>query len=389
VKYKLVPLAELGEIVSGSTPDTTNRSYWGGEIPWITPADLTDHQDIYLKRTLRKITNAGYQSCSTKMLPSGSILFSSRAPIGHCAVTTFPLCTNQGFKSIIPSTRLDSAYGYFALKYFTPQIQQLGRGATFTEINKELFEGVCIPLPPLNEQKRIGAILQKADRLRHLRRTARQLNDTFLQSVFLEMFGDPVTNPMQFPIVKFDDVCKSHLGKMLDAKQQTGKHKRPYLRNENVQWMKIDVNDVHEMDFDETDRAKYRLVKGDILICEGGEVGRSAIWNDELPECYFQKALHRARPDRKKALSEFVVWLMFTLAQNGGLGDFTSQVTIAHLTGVKLKTIEFPLPPMDLQEKFANTVMRHNKIQKQHLESERQAEHLFQSLLQRAFRGEI
>ena len=97
MKSELVALAELGEIVAGSTPDTNNKAYWGGNIPWITPADLTNHQGIYFTGTLRRITEAGYKSCSTRMLPTGSILFSSRAPIGHCAVAAFPLCTNQGF----------------------------------------------------------------------------------------------------------------------------------------------------------------------------------------------------------------------------------------------------------------------------------------------------
>src|SRR2546421_3686271 len=146
----LVPLSKLGEIVSGSTPDTTNKECWGGNISWITPADLTEHSGIYFRGNLRKITQAGYDSCSTKLLPPGSILFSSRAPIGHCAVTTFPLCTNQGFKSIIPNGKLDSIYGFFALKFFTPQIVAQGRGATFAEINKEIFENFCIPLPSLS-----------------------------------------------------------------------------------------------------------------------------------------------------------------------------------------------------------------------------------------------
>lgn len=94
LRVNLVPLSELGEIVSGSTPDTSNKIYWGGDIPWITPADLTDHSGIYFRGNLRKITKAGYDSCSTKLLPEGAIIYSSRAPIGHCTVTTFPLCTN-------------------------------------------------------------------------------------------------------------------------------------------------------------------------------------------------------------------------------------------------------------------------------------------------------
>ena len=263
------------------------------------------------------------------------------------------------------------------------------RGATIGGISKDFVYYVRIPLPQLPEQVRIAAVLDKADRLRRLRRYALEMGDTYLQSVFLEMFGDPRINQQGFPIAKFGNVCDSHLGKMLDAKQQTGKNKRPYLRNVNVQWNKIDISDLSEMDFDEKDRKKYRLKYGDVLICEGGEVGRAAIWRDELPECYFQKALHRASPNPKLATPEFIVWLMYSLATLGGLTDFTSQVTIAHLTGVKLKTIEFPLPPLALQGKFTQVVQRYERLRSQQRESLRQVEHLFQSLLKSAFEGGV
>lgn len=198
-----------------------------------------------------------------------------------------------------------------------------------------------------------------------------------------------MSNPLKYPLVEFEEVCESRLGKMLDAKQQTGNHRRPYLRNENIRWMYIDLTDLHEMDFDESDRAMFRLRKGDILICEGGEVGRCAIWGDQLAECYYQKALHRARPNLNRILPEFTVWLLWRLAHSGGLGDFTSQVTIAHLTGEKLKTIKFPLPPISEQLKFAEIATKFKKIEIQQAESSRQAEHLFQSLMQRAFQGEL
>jgi len=389
LKSKLVPLYELGEIISGSTPDTTNLEYWRGNIPWITPADLTEHQGIFFTGDLRKITELGYKSCSTKLIPPGSILFSSRAPIGHCAITTYPLCTNQGFKNLVPNKKLDPIYGYFALKYLTPQIESLGRGATFTEVNKELFENICIPLPPLPEQQRIAAILQKADHLRHLRRYARQLSDGYLQSVFLEMFGDPVTNPKKWRLTQFNKVCDSRLGKMLDEKRQTGMNKHQYLRNFNVHWFYFDLSNMAEMDFDEKDQLEFQLRYGDVLICEGGEVGRTAIWRDEVKGCYFQKALHRVRPYSKLVTSEYIMYLMWWMAKNGGLGDFTSQVTIAHLTGEKLKDLIIPIPPLSKQNEFLNVVNQYILLSNKQFESERQMEYLFQSLLQRAFQGEL
>ena len=384
-KYPLIPLGELGEIVTGSTPDSTNKEYWNGDIAWITPADLTNHEGIYFTGKLRKITEAGYKSCSTKLMPAGSIVYSTRAPIGHCAITSFPLCTNQGFKSIVPNKRLDAVYGFFALKFFTPQLEALGRGATFAEVNKETFESFEIPLPPLEEQKRIASLLARADRLRGLRRAAREQCDSLLQSVFLEMFGHVRVNDKKWELAKFENVCESRLGKMLDDKKQTGKHKRQYLRNFNVQWFRFDLSDIAEMDFDEKDRKEFRLQYGDILMCEGGEVGRCAIWKGEIKECYFQKALHRVRPNPELVKSEYLVYLFWWLAQTGGLGDFTSQVTIAHLTGEKLKELIIPVPPLALQEEFARVVARVEALRARMDESARQGEALFQSLLAESF----
>ncbi len=162
-----------------------------------------------------------------------------------------------------------------------------------------------------------------------------------------------VNKRMRWKKVPFNKVCQTRLGKMLDKKKQTGHHSKPYLRNANVQWGKIDLSSVFEMDFVEAERAEFLLRKGDILICEGGEIGRAAIWNNELPECYFQKALHRARPFPNSATSEFIINLMLILGKCNGFKNFTSQSTIAHLTGVKLHSFPIILPPLPLQEKEA------------------------------------
>ena len=108
-----IPLDELATIVSGATPSTAVSEYWGGDIAWITPADLTNHEGIYFRGRPKQITEKGFHNCSASMLPPGTILFSSRAPIGHCAVLDYPACTNQGFKSIVPGERLDPVYGFF------------------------------------------------------------------------------------------------------------------------------------------------------------------------------------------------------------------------------------------------------------------------------------
>ena len=195
MSYPKIKLEDVCEIISGSTPKTNNKVFWDGEIFWATPKDLSKLKGKYILRTESTITQLGFDSCSTKLLPAQSVLFSSRAPIGHVAINTVPMCTNQGFKSFVPkSEKLDSKYLYFWLKANNSYLQSLGVGATFKEVSKTIIGRVEIPLPPLSEQKRIGQILDKADELRQKRQQSIEKLDELLQATFIDMFGDPVTN---------------------------------------------------------------------------------------------------------------------------------------------------------------------------------------------------
>jgi type I restriction enzyme, S subunit len=246
-----------------------------------------------------------------------------------------------------------------------------------------------VPLPPLPEQRRIAAILDQADALRAKRREALAQLDSLTQSIFIEMFGDPVRNPLGWPMMSFENVCKTRLGKMLDQKQQTGTHSRKYLRNANVQWFRFDLSEVFEMDFDDGARETFRLQDGDLLICEGGEPGRAAIWREEISECYYQKALHRGRVDAKLATPEYVARLLWFFAKHGGLSDHVTSATIAHLTGEKLKAMQIPLPTLALQKKFCSRVNQITSIKSQQQQSLANLDALFASLQHRAFHGEL
>ena len=383
-------VGEVCEVVSGATPRTGKPEYWGGDIPWVTPKDLSDLGQKYLRDTPRKITKAGLKSCSARMLPAQSVLFSSRAPIGLVAINTLPVCTNQGFKSLVPRFDLVSPdFLFWWLRTQETHIQSKGRGATFKEVSKKIVEGLQLPLPPLAEQKRIAAILDAADALRAKRRETVAQLDGLLQSTFLDMFGDPVTNPMGWEVVRFKTLGTSRLGKMLDNGKQTGDCQSPYLANFNVQWGRFKLNELRQMDFDEADREEFRLRDGDLLICEGGEVGRTAIWREELDGVYFQKALHRVRLVPKRATPEYIMYYMWFMAQNGGFRDYTNAATIAHLTGIRLKNLPTPLPPLALQCRFAavvESVEQQRARQRAHLA---ELDTLFASLQNRAFRGDL
>ena len=246
-----------------------------------------------------------------------------------------------------------------------------------------------IPLPPLDEQKRIAGILDAADALRAKRREALAQLDTLLQSTFLDMFGDPVINPMNWDVLPFESIGNSRLGKMLDKGKEVGDCQFPYLANTNVQWGRFDLAALRTMDFSESDCEEFKLEDGDLLICEGGEVGRTAIWHGGQDCIYFQKALHRVRLDPTVAVPEYVFQFMRFMAKNGGFRDLTTSATIAHLTGVKLKRLPCPRPPLELQHRFATiveSVEQQRACQRAH---QAELDTLFASLQSRAFRGNL
>ena len=391
MSFPKMKLGECAEIHSGSTPRTNNPDFWDGDITWVTPKDLSKLKSKFISKTESKITQLGFDSCSTKLLPENSVLFSSRAPIGHVAINTIPMCTNQGFKSFVPKADLlDSQYLYYWLKANKEYLQDLGVGATFKEISKTVIANVEIPLPPLAEQRRIASILDQADELRQKRQQAIEKLDQLLQATFIDIFGDPVSNPKGWDLKPVGEISESKLGKMLDKKKQSSENDQyKYLRNANVQWFRFDLSDVFEMEFNEKDRKNCELKFGDILVCEGGEPGRAAIWKNDLENCFFQKALHRVRLDMTQILPEYFVWLFWFYSKNGGFDDHITVATIAHLTGIKMKAIQIPIPPLSMQEEFQQKVNEIEVLRTILENSSKLFESLFSSLQNQAFSGNL
>ncbi len=156
-----VRIKQLGRIVGGGTPKTDKDEYWGGDINWIAPADMKFVKGKYVSRGQKTITEKGLAESSAQLMPAGSVVYSSRAPIGYVAIALNELCTNQGFKSIVPHMLELNDYLYYALQAFTPSIIKEASGTTFKEISGSDFGNVLLPLPPLNEQKRIVAKLEE------------------------------------------------------------------------------------------------------------------------------------------------------------------------------------------------------------------------------------
>ena len=215
-KYKL---SELGEIVGGSTPSTKNLNNYGGSISWITPKDLSDFNGIYISKGERNITEEGFKSCSTKMLPKNSVLFTSRAPIGYIAISKNELCTNQGFKSIIPNEKIYFLYLYYLLKYKKNYIENFGVGTTFKEISATVMKNIEVEIPEdIETQKKIAKVLYTIDKKIELNTQTNNNLYEIGKALYQEYFeNEEYTN--NYEIKQLSDVTTNNRNKIDNTKE--------------------------------------------------------------------------------------------------------------------------------------------------------------------------
>ena len=190
-EWKEVRLGDVGKIVGGATPSTRNPQNYGGVIPWITPKDLSINKERFIEFGERNISELGLNSCSAKMLPKGSILFSSRAPIGYVAIAHTSLCTNQGFKSFVPDTdKMDSMFSYYLLKHNSENIANLGSGTTFMEVSGKVMSDFIVNIPDLLTQQEIAGILSSLDAKIETNNKLNEKLEEMAQAIFKSWFVD-------------------------------------------------------------------------------------------------------------------------------------------------------------------------------------------------------
>lgn len=442
-------LGDVAEIVGGGTPKTDRADYFGGEIPWITPADLSGYTEKFISRGARNITQTGLENSGARLMPAGAVLFSSRAPIGYVAIAANPVSTNQGFKSFILRDALTPDYVYYYLQHAKKLAVELASGTTFLEISGKKAAQIPIPVPPLDEQHQIVAEIEKQfTRLEAgiaaLRRVQANLKryraavlkaacegrlvpteaelarkegrayesaDQLLARILNERRekwtgrgkymepGTPETAnldplPAGWTWAGMRQVGEVQLGRQRAPQHHRGNNMRPYLRVANVFEARIDTGDVMSMNFTPEEFEKYRLRDGDILLNEGQTpelVGRPAMFRDEVLDCCYQKTLLRFRA-YDGLLPDFALTLFRSYMHNRRFTRAASITTnIAHLTAEKFVRIEFPLPPLVEQERIVAEVERLLSVvdeQESVVSANLQrATRLRQSILRQAFSG--
>lgn len=188
-EWKEYRLEEIGEIVSGGTPSTKNEEYYGNEISWITPKDLSGYNSKYISKGERSITKLGLEKSSAKLLPKGTILFSSRAPIGYVAISQQEMCTNQGFKNIICNPQIaNNEFIYYRMKLAKEELESIAGGSTFKEVSGKIMKEFKVKLPALDDQEKIANILSSLDDKIELNNEMNKTLEEMAQSIFKRWF---------------------------------------------------------------------------------------------------------------------------------------------------------------------------------------------------------
>ena len=379
-ELKSCQIGDVAEIIGGGTPSTKNEKNFGGDIAWITPKDLSNHDAMYISKGERSITGIGLENSSAKLLPANSILFTSRAPIGYVALAKNEIATNQGFKSLVLKDDNDPKFFYYLLKNITPQIKSYASGSTFQEISGKVLSTITIKIPNANIQKRIGEFLEKFDKKIELNKknneTIEEISKALFKSWFIDF--DPVIAkaegrstglpdeisdlfPNSFEDSEIGQIPNSWDIKKISAWGETVCGKTPSTKNESYygnDYMFVTIPDLHKgLHITSSSKglsksgaelqSKKLLSKGSILVSCIATPGLIGVIQES---CFTNQQINSITPNNKNCTWFIAFYLLMNkdlLLSFGGGGS-----VFFNLNKSKFDSIEILSPPEKIIDKF-------------------------------------
>jgi len=386
-------MAILGELViikGGGTPSKQVPEYWGGSIPW---ASVKDFKSTELEKTIDCITELGLNNSSATLVPAGTVVVPTRMALGKVAKTSVDMAINQDLKALLikDESVINKNYLIRFLESQAKYIERQGKGATVKGIRLEALRALEVPLPPIEKQERLAAILDKADLLRKKRKQAIELIDQFLQSVFLDMFGDPSTNLKNWRKGSIRDlVSEAKYG--TSGKANSDKGEFPILRMGNITYSGgLDLSKLKYIDIEQKNHEKYLVRNGDLLFNRTNSkalVGKTAIYDRE-ESMALAGYLIRVRTNEFGNPYYLSGYLNSRHGKTTLLSICKSIIGMANINAQEMQNIPILLPPVDLQNRFEEItkVAKANLLKYEY--SLQSLDELFASLSQRAFSGHL
>ena len=373
-------MARLGDIctvVSGSTPKSNIPEYWDGDIKWITPAELTE-QCYIITDSARHITELGVQKTGLKPFPAGTVILSSRAPIGKTAIAGCEMFCNQGFKNLICSDQINNRYLYWFLTCNTDYLNSLGRGATFKEISKGIVEDIEIPLPSISKQVEIAEKFEKVSDLIALRKEQLAKLDQLVNSRFVELFGHK-----GYPEDSLLNLCN-----VIDYRGKTPEKVEnglPFITAKNVRMHQMNLEPREYISKETYDKVMVRGFpkEGDVVFTTEAPLGNVCRIPHFDTEFYIGQRIVTLQTEKLEP-----IYLEYALSSDDFKTKYMGKSSGSTVTGIRVRLLEqltIPVPPMELQEQFATFVEQTQKSKLAIQQSLDKLELLKKSLMQEYF----
>ncbi|MAX50456.1 MAG: hypothetical protein CMH22_00570 [Methylophaga sp.] len=386
-------LRDCISLFGGGTPSKQNPEYWNGKIAWASVKDLKSSR---LQNTQDSITELGLSNSSSRLVKAGSIIIATRMAVGKAVITDIDVAINQDLKAIVCKETIDVKYLFYFLLSSGSELDKVSSGATVKGIKLNHILDLQIPLPPLTEQKQIAAILDAADKLRQKDQQLVQHYTALSQSLFLDMFGDPVSNSMRWEKKTLSCFIESlETGTSVNSSDEKYSfNKFGILKTSCVYTGEFRATEAKVIRDDEYDRMKLNPRRDSIIISRMNTtelVGKSAYIARDYPNLFVPDRLWLSN---KSNLDQNVRWLSFAISLNSFMHEISkiSSGTSGSMKNISKKNfLSLPMiyPPAELQNQFAERVEVIEKQKQQAQMNLEKSEMLFNSLLQRAFTGEL
>ena len=353
MSVEMVRIGDICTVVSGTTPKTSVAEYWDGNIKWITPAEL-DENSFYLYDSVRHITDLGKEKTGLSCMPVGTVILSSRAPIGKTAIAGCEMCCNQGFKNLICSERIFNEYLYYFLSAKTDYLNSLGRGATFKEISKSIVENIVIPLPPISEQKEISNRFTQINALIKLRKEQLEQLNQLVKSRFIELFGSVNNEDTLINLCTFID----YRGKTPE-KADSG---LPFITAKNIKmhYMSFDTQEfISKETYDRVMTRGFPQV-GDVVFTTEAPLGNVCRIPHIDTEFYIGQRIITMHTQTLEP-----AYLEYALSAESFKSKLREKSSGSTVTGIRSKLLEqltIPVPERAVQREFASFVEHTDKL---------------------------
>ncbi len=376
----MTTLEQVAEITGGGTPPRAEASYFGGGICWATPTDVTALQDLYIRDTRETLTPAGLAGSSARLLPAGAVLLTSRATIGFTAVSKVPISTNQGFVNFVCGPRIQPEYLAYWLRAKKPTLERLANGATFKEISRGTVRKLEIKVPDRAEQARVVDLLSRAENMVRMRREAEQRAKEIIPALFLDMFGDPGTNPKGWGIESLAEVAA--IESPLRTPNFVTEATEVCIGPDSIESMtgqllsQPTVGDIRPIS------GKYRYRCRDVLYSKIRPALVKVALAPSDGYCSADMYPLRCGP---KLQPEYLMQILLNRHFTRYALDRATRAQMPKINREALFAFRLPVPSIDLQESFARHCQGYMRVREQQRTAMGTAELAFQSLLARVF----